>query len=246
MIVEERSSRGSSHSSGAATMCNFAAFWALAARKYGIELGLKMVEHEYSVLGHSRTNVGRYLGIVAAAITSGAAALGAATYGIAASFLPNNIATHIALPPLTAAIVFTGVHFLFNKYAWRFMWGVLQVPKIYGEWECLGKTIDDNGEIQYEWQADVTITQTWEKICIQLKTSQSKSFSQFVGIEPQACGEYFLAYSYHNEPRQGEAELRPHLGYAEMTFSKNLKTASGDYFNRYRNTAGRMEWTKKQ
>jgi hypothetical protein len=53
-------------------------------------------------------------------------------------------------------------------------------------------------------------------------------------------------YHYRNEPRAGERDLTAHHGFAEVTFSADLQTATGDYFNgRGRNTFGTMSWTKE-
>jgi len=38
-------------------------------------------------------------------------------------------------------------------------------------------------------------------------------------------------YSYQNEPRIGDPELRTHVGYCELALDEKLQTAEGDYFN---------------
>jgi hypothetical protein len=92
----------------------------------------------------------------------------------------------------------------------------------------------------------VTISQSWEKIHVTLRTDRSASHSVSAALIPEADGSWMLMYSYRNEPRAGEPELNAHLGYCEMRFSKSLRDAEGDYFNaRGRGTFGRMWLTKK-
>lgn len=38
-------------------------------------------------------------------------------------------------------------------------------------------------------------------------------------------------YRYRNDPKINEAELGAHVGFAELLFAKDLKSAEGDYFN---------------
>jgi hypothetical protein len=54
-------------------------------------------------------------------------------------------------------------------------------------------------------------------------------------------------YSYQNEPRIGEPELRSHVGYCELQLAEDLQSAEGDYFNnRGRVTFGRMKLIRKE
>jgi hypothetical protein len=203
--------------------------------------------HEYSVIGHSRSTVGRYLGTVAAAIAAGSAAAAAAISGIATSFgLPAWVQAVIVLP-ISASMAYTGVYWLFNRYGWKRASQFLQFPDIDGIWDCDGRTIADDGSEKEKWRGEVTISQSWEKISVDLKTQKSGSYSISAALLPKADGSWLLLYSYRNEPRAGEPELHAHLGYCELRFSKGLQEAEGDYFNaRGRSTSGRMNLTRRK
>jgi hypothetical protein len=203
-------------------------------------------DHEYSVIGHNRSTVGRYLGTVAATIAAGSAATAAALSGIAASAgLPAWVQPAVVLP-VSASLAYAGVYWLFNRYAWKRACRLLQFPDIGGVWDCQGRTLAEDGSVRFEWQAEITISQSWEKIAVYLKTPQSTSYSVSAALIPKADESWLLLYSYRNEPRAGEPELHAHLGYCELQFAKGLQAAEGDYFNaRGRGTSGRMQLTRR-
>ena len=150
--------------------------------------------------------------------------------------------------PLTATIFYTFGHIAFDKWAWRtcLVHRVLQIPDLRGKWNCLGETIDPaTGEINFKWTAEVTISQSWEKIKIYSETSQSRSRSVAASILVEENMGYILMYSYRNEPRPGEDELKAHFGYAEWHVSEDGETAEATYFNGGgRFTGGRMKLTR--
>ncbi|WP_228745495.1 hypothetical protein [Rhodoferax lithotrophicus] len=121
--------------------------------------------HEYAVIGHSRATVGRFLGIAAGLASSGLA-VGIATgitYAESWGFLDARAYWKL---PLTAAIFYTLGHLAFDKWAWRtwLVHRILAIPDLRGKWDCVGETIDpDTGAIKYNWTAEVTISQGWEK-----------------------------------------------------------------------------------
>ncbi len=208
-----------------------------------------MQPHEYSVIGLDRTSIGRYLGTFAGLMASMAAILITLIFDLAQRFgLSDGSSTLVILPVNAAAFYFLG-HLAFNKWIWRrqFVQGLLGVPDLNGEWDCYGTTKDNEGNTTYEWKATVTITQTWEKIRVYLNTGQSSSRSKSASlVKEPGCG-YVLMYSYQNEPRIGEPELRSHVGYCELQLSEDLKSAEGDYFNnKGRITFGRMKLVRKE
>lgn len=205
-----------------------------------------MQAHEYSVVGHNRSTVGRYLGTVAAAIAAGSVAAATALSGVAASVgLPPWLQPVVVLP-VSASLAYAGVYWLFNRYGWKQACRLLQLPDIDGVWDCDGRTIAEDGSVKFEWKGKVTISQSWEKIAVDLKTRQSGSYSISAALLPKADSSWLLLYSYRNEPRAGEPELNAHLGYCELRFAKGLQEAEGDYFNaRGRGTLGRMHLTRR-
>lgn len=204
--------------------------------------------HEYAVIGHSRATVGRFLGIAAGLASSGLAVViaTAITYAERWGFLDAHAYWKL---PLTAAIFYTFGHLAFDKWAWRtwLVHRILAIPDLRGKWDCVGETIDPNtGTITYNWTAEVTISQSWEKIRIHSQTKQSRSSSVAASIVVEEDVGYILMYSYRNEPRPGEPELKAHHGYAEWHIAADGCSADATYFNgggRY--TGGRMKLTRK-
>ena len=205
-------------------------------------------EHEYTVLGHNRVVIGRYLGMAAAAIASGAVVLLGIVMHLADKLGWQKYIPDIAAWPVSAATVFLIVHFCFNKLAWRW-WPLgkfLRIPDLNGKWDCKGETLDAQGVVQNSWTAEVTITQTWEKIKIRLATAQSNSHSITAALVYEQAEGYRLMYNYRNEPKIGQPALAAHVGFAELLFDEDVRNAEGDYFNnRGRVTFGKMSLSKK-
>lgn len=203
--------------------------------------------HEYAVIGHSRATVGRFLGIGAGLVSSLLAVLiaTAITYAESWGFLQARAYWTL---PLTAAIFYTLGHLVFDKWAWRtwLVHFVLNIPDLRGKWDCVGETIDPKtGAVTCNWTAEVTISQGWEKIRIYLQTTESRSRSVAASIIVEDDVGYILMYSYRNEARPGEPELKAHHGYAEWHIALDGSSADATYFNgggRY--TGGRMKLTR--
>lgn len=208
-----------------------------------------MQPHEYSIIGHDRASVGRYLGAAAGLLASVAAILITLGFDLAKRFGFSEGGASLVIFPLNAATFYFLGHLAFNKWIWRrkLVQAILGVPDLNGDWDCQGLTKDNNGNVTYEWNATVTITQTWEKIRVYLNTGQSSSRSKSASLVKEPGRGYVLMYSYQNDPRIGEPELRTHVGYCELQLSEDLKVAEGDYFNnKGRVTFGRMKLVKKE
>lgn len=204
-----------------------------------------MLLHEYAVIGHSRAAWGRHLGTAAAIIASVCAAIAVAGFELAQKLGLSNTG-QVILWPLSAAIIFPFAHWLFDKWIWK--WGImsplLNIPDLNGEWECQGLTT--SSDPQREWEGTVIISQTWEKIKLHLRTSQSTSSSISAALLHEPGLGYRLMYSYRNSPRLGEPELAAHVGFCEFIFAEALTSADGEYFNNHgRTTSGRMRLTRK-
>ncbi|WP_245515755.1 hypothetical protein [Oharaeibacter diazotrophicus] len=204
-----------------------------------------MLEHEYTVLGGlSRAKVGRYLSLISAAVS--AAIILALLWGVD---MAKRFGVVANLPPsvlslVGAGAVFAVLYWLLDRYAWR--WTVigklLKVPDLNGNWSCKGKTVKTDTNPGYEWDAYITIVQSWDKIRVRLKTAQSGSNSVSAALVCDEADGYRLFYSYKNDPHIGETELRSHRGFAEIVFAKDLQTGDGEYFNGYgRYTFGTMK-----
>lgn len=206
-------------------------------------------DHEYCLLGGvNRALIGRYLTILASAISGIAVFLLLSAEDLAKRYnLPVNLPP-TALSLLGAGMVFALLYALFNKTVWKLHWAVkhLKVPDLSGEWRCSGTTLDSEGSPTRNWEADIYICQTWDKIRVRLKTHQSGSNSITAALVHDEADGYRLLYNYMNDPNPGEPELRGHVGSANLLFTKSLESAQGYYFNGHgRPTYGRMELSRK-
>lgn len=208
-----------------------------------------MLNHEYALLGGvNRAFIGRYIGLAASVISGIIVFLVlslidlASTFGVAVNLPPT------ALSLVGAGVVFSILYMVFDKFVWRWSIAVkwLKVADLSGEWVCLGQTLKESGEVRYEWNAEVTICQTWDKIRVRLKTAQSGSNSIAAALIYDEAEGYRLLYNYRNDPRADQPELRSHVGCANILFDKSLMVGSGEYFNGHgRPTFGRMEFSRK-
>jgi hypothetical protein len=145
--------------------------------------------------------------------------------------------------PVTAGVVWAALHWVFTNHAWKWpgIASVIKIPDLSGEWRVSGRTLDDQKNTTYEWSGDIVITQNWERLKVRLKTKQSASFSISAALHCEPGAGYRLTYSYMNEPNADERDLHQHVGFADLLFARDLKSADGDYFNnKGRTTQGVM------
>jgi len=206
-------------------------------------------EHEYALLGGiSRAKVGRYIGVIAASVSAGIVFLLLAAVDLAKRLgIPANLPPSV-LSLVSAAAIWAALYWCFDRYAWR--WSklaiLLRVPNLSGEWQCDGKTLTTDGTTKYEWTGNITIVQSWDRLRVRLKTKQSGSNSISAALVNDSVDGFVLLYHYVNDPRVDEPELRGHRGFAQLTFTKDLSSAEGEYFNGHgRSTFGTMKLTRK-
>lgn len=78
-----------------------------------------MLPHEYSVVGHSRSRIGRWLYVGAAGVASVLTTTGLTLGNFFAAYgLPTWLQVFL-VAPISAAAVFGAVHWVFGKYGWR-------------------------------------------------------------------------------------------------------------------------------
>lgn len=199
--------------------------------------------HEYSMIGHSRASIGRWLGVIAGLLTGGAASLIAFTATLSAALGWTENPPHPIVIPITATTFYVLGHFIFDHWLWKrdFVQKILGIPDLHGKWTCKGEKLNGNtGAIELEWDGVVTITQSWEKIKVHLDTGKSRSNSVAASIIKEDDVGFILMYSYRNEPKPGENDLSPHIGYCELHISQDMKIANGQYFN----SGGRLSFGK--
>ncbi len=207
-----------------------------------------MNDHEYSLLGGiNRAQIGRYLGVAAATISAIIVFILLAIVDIA-----KNLNISANLPPsvlslVGASTVFAILYWLFDRHIWCWpqIRSLLKVPNLSGEWKCVGKTMSSEGGVIQEWSGSVVIIQSWDKIRVRLKTDDSGSNSISAALLFDEIEGYHLLYSYRNDPLPGPKRLASHVGFSNMLFNKEQKSASGNYFNGSgRFTSGIMTWEK--
>ena len=203
--------------------------------------------HDYSIDKHPKEKVLFFLAL--AAITSAPIIKELAEYLVSLF----QVGTGWSSAPVVAVPVFglfAGLYFWFDKYLWKIAWlrKVLLVPDLNGKWSCNGHTNLKNAEqVDYDWNATVSITQSWSKILIHLNTSQSESKSISASIYHEAGVGYRLLYQYNNKPNANELDLNNHSGSAELLFTEDTVSASGSYYtDRHRTTVGTMNLEREK
>ena len=196
--------------------------------------------HDYAVFEHNRATIGRWLGIISILISGGISQMLIKMYNLTGweAFTKATI---------TTGILYFILHWLFNKFVWKLP--IFQIPNLSGKWKVIGKTLNEDGTIRYEWNANIGIEQTWEKIIINLKTKNSQSYSQTATLEKQhGLGGWLLSYSYKNEPYTEQVhELNSHKGYCQIEFNKEISKGNASYFNNNgRRTFGIMKLEKEK
>lgn len=190
-----------------------------------------MSEHEYSVVGHSRSKIGMYIAFFAGTI-AGALATGAGFIMTIAQDAGYLSLPEIVFWPVTGAAVFATMFFVFDRFGWRWkgVRAAVGIPDVSGTWLLEGLTYDQDHQPKWQWSGQVEITQKYEKIFVCLRTVQSGSQSISAALVPEGR-RYRLIYSYRNQPKPGEPELQAHIGHCELLFEPDLQTAEGSYFN---------------
>ncbi|HEX8167114.1 MAG TPA: hypothetical protein VF601_15190 [Beijerinckiaceae bacterium] len=207
------------------------------------------LEHEYALLGGvNRAKVGRYLALVSAAVSAVAVLISS---GLSAWLegrgLPREWTGWIA-SAVSAGVSWTCLYWLLDNYAWRWppIGRALGVPDLSGNWKVKGQSLKADKSLGFTWEGTLTVIQKWDKLRVRLATSQSASVSITAAILCESGVGWRLFYTYRNEPKIGEPELQPHRGSADILFTPDRKTGSGEYFNGLgRFTFGTMELTKE-
>ncbi|WP_434666803.1 Cap15 family CBASS effector [Aeromonas sp. NJAU223] len=196
--------------------------------------------HDYAVFGHSRTTIGRYLGTASVILTGFISSIILWLSQIdGLSFMTG--------ATISIAVVYFFLHMVFNNYVWKAPY--FKIPDLNGIWSVRGETLsEEDGLVKYNWEAEIDIEQTWEKISISLKTKQSssESYTATLAKKPGTRGGWLLHYSYSNSPDASQFhELNSHRGYCEVLFNKELTSGEATYFNSNgRRTFGKMYLTR--
>lgn len=202
-----------------------------------------MTPHEYAVIGHKRSEIGRWLGFGAVALAPIVTSV--VTWASAWSILTTSLQAKMAAFTVSTGLVYASLYWVFNRYGWRWLDKALGIPDLSGRWKVVGQSLELDGKVRFDWAGTIVITQKWDRIAIELKTAQSGSFSETASVLVKHDGAAKLSYSYQNHPRAGEPELQKHQGFCELTFDPQRKASQGHYFNSMgRYSFGRMELTR--
>jgi len=148
--------------------------------------------------------------------------------------------------------VFGFIYLLFNKWIWKWiLFGKpFRFPNLSGEWECTGLSTNAKLDKQFNWDGTTTIAQSWDKILISLKikSASSASLSLTGGIKYVPGVGYKVSYHYENTPSaNADGDMNRHEGFCVLTFSDDLTTADGYYFNhiKERKSYGEMKLKRR-
>lgn len=203
--------------------------------------------HEYSIVGHRRVTIAMYVAFI-----SGAAASSLTFLAVLLIKTFTKLEwigdTDFIVWPITGGVLFGILFWLFDQSVWKykFLQKVVGIPRLAGDWDVEGQSFDEKEQPTFSWSGTISITQRYEKLIVKLKTETSNSNSISAALVPE--GDVFrLIYSYRNEPRPGEPELKSHLGHCELTFDRDVLSADGAYFNGFgRGTHGTMHLRRKE
>ncbi|MDP4836688.1 MAG: hypothetical protein NWS01_06005 [Burkholderiales bacterium] len=207
-----------------------------------------ITDHEYAVLGGvNRATIGRYLTILSSSISASLVFL-----VLQADSLAKGMGLNVNLPPTILSLVGAGTVYavLFwilkhHAWKWRPVAALLKVPNLSGKWICKGESLDRDGKVVYQWEAEITIVQCWDKIRVRLKTGQSGSNSLTAALAHDIVDGWKLLYQYKNDPSIDQPQLHSHTGTCCVTFSEDLQSSTAEYFNGVgRATFGKMAWTR--
>jgi predicted pore-forming effector associated with SMODS systems len=165
-------------------------------------------------------------------------------------YFANQVSRLLGIPlsGVSAISIFGLLWLLFDRCLWKvgFVRSVLLVPDLNGTWKCTGRTVTKGTEkVDYQWEATITICQSWSKMLVRQETSQSGSKSVAASLYHEGDKRYRLIYHYTNDPKPSELELRRHSGLTDLLFDTSVKTAQGRYFtDGDRLTVGEMSLTR--
>lgn len=144
---------------------------------------------------------------------------------------------HLTVPWYMEAPSVFGIYGLllagFNQYAWRFTLlraiQLVKTPYLGGKWN--GHLVSSYHNHEKSQPVDVTIQQTWTRVCIEFDTGPegSHSHSDLAGILIEHAGGPVLSYNYLNEPRSSTKTMHMHRGTAILNIRHNF--LEGQYFS---------------
>ena len=205
--------------------------------------------HEYAILGgFNRAKVGHLIGAVAATASSALVAIVFVLAGLSERIGLSGRISPVVLVWISAGSIYAVLYWIFDEHLWRWrrVAKALRVPDLSGDWLCTGQTINPDKTVGHQWSGRLTIVQSWDRLCVRLKTAQSESKSITASLLKDDSSGFRLMYSYRNDPGIEQADLASHLGHSEILFSNDLHSGAGEYFNGHgRYTFGTLSLVRK-
>jgi len=154
------------------------------------------------------------------------------------------------VPVPSVFALFTGIAFVFNKWAWR--WWIFQktcirTPNLSGKWTMLSKSsLKDPNE---EYEAILTIKQTWTQIFLFMDGEKAIGVSVMAGIEIMTDDLFYLKWEYRSEykPKFATGE-EMHYGMTKLLMKpiSNPNSMEGNYYaDQTRHSFGPVTLIKK-
>jgi hypothetical protein len=197
--------------------------------------------HEYAIEGKGREKILFCIAFISILLTP--------IINLGLHHLNEKIQNYIEIVyTVTSLTAFSLFYWLFNKFIWRVIVKILNIPNLNGMWDCKGHSFNSVTKAEFSWDSVIEIKQTWSKIAVYQRTKDSDSHSMSVigSIKNEENGEIVLSYVYENTPRSDTPALLKHKGVVTLRFNKYKTKASGDYFNdQNRSTYGTMNLEKK-
>ena len=172
--------------------------------------------HSYSIDSEIRRTVHVILGVIAFALPAWI----------------KEAQTIMGLPvtlgyPLSFGVTFGILHFVFNKWLWKFLSKLSLLPDLNGNWVVEGDSSFEDGT---PFAGNVTIKQTFSSIEIFGEFRESTSRSTLAGFCLNHAMPIFR-YAFENTPKNlSNAELQRHPGLIELRIA-SADELKGDYFS---------------
>nr|WP_240950049.1 hypothetical protein [Novosphingobium sp. ERN07] len=110
----------------------------------------------------------------------------------------------------------------------------MSAPDLAGAWALHGATLGGDGEVLYEWDADLSISQSRESIAVAIETSgfkSSRSVSFAEKLTALPSGEWHLRYGYEADGDHAGTKPGQFFGLSQLTFAPDLQSAEGSSCN---------------
>ncbi len=110
----------------------------------------------------------------------------------------------------------------------------MSAPDLAGTWALHGITLGGDGEVLYEWDADLAISQQGKSIAVAIETSgfkSSRSVSFAERLTALPSGEWHLRYGYEADSDHADTKPGQFFGLSQLTFAPDLQSAEGSSCN---------------